>query len=114
MLRFAQFIKRNLWITDGILIHRKVSLLGGLGMWQQCTILQARRARLIVKSTGINMQKPNLMARRPDWTRLEARPRGSTDHDRVAYLITWLIHARGSDKSKQRAIKELEKLRSKQ
>jgi hypothetical protein len=42
-----------------------------------------------------------------DWTRLAPRPRDSTDRERIKYLVTFLMHARGSEKTKIKAINEL-------
>ena len=48
--------------------------------------------------------------KKTDWTRLTPRPRGSSDQQRKIYLVAFLLKARGSEKSKQRAIKELERI----
>ena len=45
-----------------------------------------------------------------DWFRLLPRKTGLTDTQRVAYLVEFLRHKHGSEKSKQKAIKELKEL----
>ncbi len=45
-----------------------------------------------------------------DWTRLLPRKEGTTNQERVAYLVDFLTHRRGSKISVSKAIKELAKL----
>jgi len=45
-----------------------------------------------------------------DWTRLFPRRKGTTDAHRVAYLVEFLRRARGSERNKQKAIKEIHAL----
>lgn len=42
-----------------------------------------------------------------DWTRLLPRPKGCPDQARMAYLVEFLLHRRGSGAAKQKAIKEM-------
>ncbi len=46
-----------------------------------------------------------------DWTRLLPRKQGTTDQNRVAYLVDFLMHRRGSKVSVNKAVKELSKLK---
>ena len=50
------------------------------------------------------------MKRFSDWTRLLPRKEGTTNQERVAYLVEFLTHRRGSRVAVNKAIKELEKL----
>ena len=49
-----------------------------------------------------------------DWTRLLPRPKGSSDQARRAYLVEFLLHRRGSEAAKQKAIKEMDNLTRKE
>ncbi len=45
-----------------------------------------------------------------DWTRLLPRKQGTTNQERVTYLVDFLTHRRGSRVAIDRAVKELSKL----
>ncbi len=48
-----------------------------------------------------------------DWTRLLPRKEGTTNQERVAYLVEFLTHRRGSKISVNKAANELSKLNQK-
>ncbi len=50
------------------------------------------------------------MKRFSDWTRLLPRKEGMTNQERIAYLVEFMIRARGSKVADDRARKELSKL----
>jgi len=50
------------------------------------------------------------MKRFSDWTRLLPRKEGTTNQERIAYLVEFITHRRGSRVAVNKAMKELEKL----
>ncbi len=50
------------------------------------------------------------MKRFSDWTRLLPRKEGTTNQERVAYLVEFMIRGRGSKVADDKARKELSKL----
>ena len=50
------------------------------------------------------------MKRFSDWTRLFPRKDGTTNQERIAYLVEFITHRRGSRVAVNKAIKELSKL----
>ena len=50
------------------------------------------------------------MKRFSDWTRLLPRKEGTTNQERIAYLVEFIMHRRGSRVGVNKAVKELAKL----
>ena len=50
------------------------------------------------------------MKRFSDWTRLLPRKEGTTNQERVVYLVEFITHRRGSKIAADKAWKELQKL----